>query len=331
MKPAQRLLSRSSRSRSTLLSRPHLTPATHHAAAAVTPILHVARRSLHLVQHHHLTPSSPTDPPFVHYDAASALQDEHRARFLAWKAGATASHEPQQQQQQQQQADAPRPQLLSFQTQPTYTLGRRQDALTPSQAARLAQPLRVSLPRDGGGRSSQLYTPQVRQTSRGGLTTYHGPGQLVLWPVLDMHSPLHARFGVASYARLLEETTRSVLAHRFGVATYTNQEEPGVWAGTAAEVSAGRDERKIAALGVHHRRYVTALGVALNVHVPTGGDDQARNPWARFVPCGLQGKKVTSVAAETGREDEDEGWDMEGLAEEWAARFEEGLIRGEGA
>ncbi|KAM3462019.1 hypothetical protein MY5147_003283 [Beauveria neobassiana] len=328
MKPAQRLLSRSSRSSSTLLSRLHPTPATHHAAVAVTLILHVARRSLHLLQHHHLTPSSPTDPPFVRYDDAAALQDEHRARFLAWKAGAAASYES----PQQQQVDAPRPQLLSFQTQPTYTLGRRQDALTPSQAARLAQPLHVSLPRDGNGigRSSQLYTPQVRQTSRGGLTTYHGPGQLVLWPVLDMHSPLHARFGVASYARLLEETTRSVLADRFGVATYTNQEEPGVWAGTAAEMSAGREERKIAALGVHHRRYVTALGVALNVNVPTSGDDEGRNPWARFVPCGLQGKKVTSVAAETGREDEDEGWDMEGLAEEWAARFEKGLIQGEG-
>ncbi|KAM3512674.1 hypothetical protein MY11210_003696 [Beauveria gryllotalpidicola] len=330
MKPAQRLLSRSSSSSSTLLSRPHLTPATHHAAAAAaTTILHVPRRTLHLVQHHHLTPSSPIDPPFVRYDDAAALQDEHRARFLAWKAGAAASHEP-----QQQQADAPpppRPQLLSFQAQPTYTLGRRQDALTPSQAARLAQPLRVSsLPRDGSGRSIQLYTPQVRQTSRGGLTTYHGPGQLVLWPVLDMHSPLHARFGVASYARLLEKTTRGVLADRFGVATYAIREEPGVWAGAAAGAAAGREERKIAALGVHHRRYVTALGVALNVNVPTRGVDEGRNPWARFVPCGLQGKKVTSVAAETGREDEDDGWDMEGLAEEWAARFEEGLIRGEG-
>ncbi|OAR00051.1 hypothetical protein LLEC1_02661 [Akanthomyces lecanii] len=173
--------------------------------------------------------------------------------------------------------------------------------------------------------TSVAYTPQVKKTNRGGLTTYHGPGQLVLWPILDMHSPLHARFGVASYARLLETTTQTLLADLFGIETYTNPDEPGVWVGAAGS---GTEERKIAALGVHHRRYVTALGVALNVHLPVAGEDDGVNPWARFVPCGLQGKLVTSVAKETGRAEEGREWDMDGLADMWAARFEEGLLKG---
>ncbi|KAK8147173.1 hypothetical protein G3M48_002042 [Beauveria asiatica] len=88
--------------------------------------------------------------------------------------------------------------------------------------------------------------------------------------------PLHARiFGVASYARLLETTTQTLLADLFSIETYTNPDEPGVWVGAAAEK---REERKIATLGVHHRRYVTVLGVALNMHLPVAGQDEAVNP-----------------------------------------------------
>ncbi|OAA75293.1 Octanoyltransferase [Akanthomyces lecanii RCEF 1005] len=282
---------------------------------ATTTRRHAPRRGLHLLQHQHMKPASPTEPPFVRYDDAEALQEEHRARLLAWKA---ASHT----QGQEEAVPPPRPQLLSFQARPTYTLGRRQDALTPAQASRLTRPLAVSAPNDG---TSVAYTPQVKKTNRGGLTTYHGPGQLVFWPILDMHSPLHARFGVASYARLLERTTQALLAELFGIETYTNPDEPGVWVGAAA---GKEEERKIAALGVHHRRYVTALGVALNVHLPVAGEDEGVNPWARFVPCGLQGKLVTSVAKETGRAQKGGEWDMNGLADMWAARFEEGLLKG---
>lgn len=300
----------------------------HQLVTAAAP---AQRRSLQLLQHHHLKPA--TEPPFVLYGDAEALQEEHRARFLSWKAAAAASDTP-----NAQGAAIPRPQLLSFQSTPTYTLGRRQDELTPAQAERLTRPLTVSLSPVSGSRtdsdadtddkarrrSRTSYTPQVKKTNRGGLTTYHGPGQLVFWPVLDMHSPLHARFGVASYARLLEDTTRRLLADMFAIETYTNPDEPGVWV-ARGEKGRRQEERKIAALGVHHRRYVTALGVALNVHLPVTGTDEEANPWARFVPCGLQGKLVTSVAAETGR-GEDEVWDLEALAGEWAKRFEEGLL-----
>lgn len=288
-----------------------LLPHSQHATAFTFGRHAPRRRALHLLQHHHMKSSNPSEPPFVRYDDAEALQDEHRARFLAWKANTSQKDA----RQQSEAAPAPPPQLLSFQAQPTYTLGRRQDDLTPAQAERLTRPLTVAL-QDGTRRD---YTPVVKKTNRGGLTTYHGPGQLVFWPVLDMHSPLHARFGVASYAHLLETTTQRLLSEVFGVATYTNPDEPGVWV-------TGGPERKIAALGVHHRRYVTALGVALNINLPVKGTDgEGVNPWARFVPCGLKGKMVTSVMEETGGDAGGE-WDMEGLAGMWAARFEEGLL-----
>jgi lipoyl(octanoyl) transferase len=136
---------------------------------------------------------------------------------------------------------------------------------------------------------------------------------------MDMHSPLYAKFGVASYANHLESTTQRLLSELFGIQTYTARDEPGVWVRTS-----NGQERKIAALGVHHRRYVTALGIALNVDVPVTGD-VATNPWARFVPCGLDGKLVTSVAAEVGL-DSAIGWDLQDLAGRWASFFEEGLL-----
>lgn len=102
---------------------------------------------------------------------------------------------------------------------------------------------------------------------------------------------------------------------KFGIKTYTNIDEPGVWVETDGQ------ERKIAALGVHHRRYVTALGIAVNINVPVTGEMDI-NPWARFVPCGLEGKLVTSAAAETESEDK---FDLEEIAREWARIFEEGL------
>ncbi|TQV93303.1 hypothetical protein V2A60_010267 [Cordyceps javanica] len=350
MKRAQRLLLRNHPFLCSVFPRePH--PGASATAAVASRYRGPPCRHLHLLQHHHVKPAAGTSPPgqpFVRYDDVAALQEEHRARFLAWKAGRHPGRQQQLEQQQEEDsgdvddATPPRPQLLSFQTQPTYTLGRRQNALTPAQAERLTRPLTVASSASSSSgaataaaAASTSYTPQVRKTSRGGLTTYHGPGQLVLWPVLDMHSPLHARrLGVASYARLLEATTQALLADLFGVGTYTNPDEPGVWVASATATAAGRGtppppERKIAALGVHHRRYVTALGVALNVHLPVSGEDEAVNPWARFVPCGLQGKMVTSVARETGREGQAaEAWDVEALAEEWARRFEEGLLKG---
>ncbi|KAG5934995.1 hypothetical protein E4U53_000553 [Claviceps sorghi] len=260
-----------------------------------------SRGPLRILEHVHLKGQTPPGRlmPYAH---AEDVQEQHRARFLSWK-GLSG-----------EQKGTPKPRLLSFEAEPTFTLGRRQDRLTAAQAARLQRPLRVVLPQ-----ATQSFVPQVRKTNRGGLTTYHGPGQLVLWPVLDMHSCLYPKYGVASYAHHLETTTQRLLSERFGIETYVSRDEPGVW----VSASSG-PPRKIAALGVHHRRYVTALGVAVNIDVPVTGDEDV-NPWARFVPCGLDGKLVTSVAAEVGS-DASLACDLEDLAGQWAVLFEEGML-----
>ncbi|WXC59120.1 hypothetical protein SNK03_005005 [Fusarium graminearum] len=272
----------------------------------------VGQHSLKLLTHQHLTGSGPDT--FVSYDTAHAAQEGLRSQFLQWKGLSD----------EEQRGQVPRPHLVSFEPAPTLTLGRRQPPLTPAQASRFQAPLSVTLPSRRSSVPERIFTPDVRQTSRGGLTTYHGPGQLVLWPVLDMHSPLFAHYSVMSYASHLEATTRRLLADTFGLKTYTTRDEPGVWVYT----SAGQPERKIAAMGVHHRRHVTALGIAVNIEVPVEGPEDV-NPWARFVPCGLEGKLVTSVAAEL-KENGDvsrlDGWDMASLAARWATMFEEGLV-----
>ncbi|KAL6857880.1 hypothetical protein ACO1O0_005325 [Amphichorda felina] len=265
---------------------------------------------LAILRHHHLPADAPNG--IVPYDDADRLQERLRSEFLAWKSRPELSRST--------PADCPRPHLISFESTPTFTLGRRQDDLTPAQAAHLRRDLRVDLPHRRRPLTDLSLTPNVRKTNRGGLTTYHGPGQIVFWPVLDMHSPLYARYGVASYASHLESTTQRLLAEAFGIRTYINRDEPGVWVATPG----GQPERKIAAMGVHHRRHVTALGIALNVDIPVvGGEDV--NPWARFVPCGLEGRLVTSVAAEVHSRQE-EPWDLDALAARWAKIFERGLL-----
>ncbi|KAJ4298791.1 hypothetical protein N0V88_003824 [Collariella sp. IMI 366227] len=161
-------------------------------------------------------------------------------------------------------------------------------------------------------------SPRVLHSPRGGLTTYHGPGQTVLWPVLDLHSPNHKQFTVKCYARLLETTTISTLQSLFGLSAFTN-DDPGVWVrstaaagatvaridrprgggrrAAAATIAASETTKKtvnktakIAALGVHLRRYVSALGTAVNVTTPSDvglgagvEGDESTNPWKRIV------------------------------------------------
>ncbi|KAG6039350.1 hypothetical protein E4U41_002850 [Claviceps citrina] len=263
--------------------------------------------TLRILEHVHLRGHDDDAPGPIPYSQAEAAQEQHRSRLLSWK---TLSVE----ERAARPADEPKPRLLSFEAEPTFTLGRRQDSLSAEQTARLASPLRVA------GRA-QNNRPQISKTNRGGLTTYHGPGQLVLWPVLDMRSCSYPVYGVASYAHHLEATTQRLLLERFGIRTCVSRDEPGVW---VPVVGGGQPPRKIAALGVHHRRYVTALGIAINVDVPVAGGQDV-NPWARFVPCGLEGKLVTSVTAELGG-GASTGCDLEELARRWAVLFEEGML-----
>jgi lipoyl(octanoyl) transferase len=112
-------------------------------------------------------------------------------------------------------------------------------------------------------------------TDRGGDITYHGPGQLVGYPVLDLRE---WKRDVAAYVRALEEVLIATLAE-FGVAAGRIPSLTGVWV----------DGRKIAAIGVHISRWVTSHGFALNVSTDL-------SYFQYIVPCGLT-RPVTSMAA----------------------------------
>jgi lipoyl(octanoyl) transferase len=122
----------------------------------------------------------------------------------------------------------------------------------------------------------------VHRTSRGGDVTYHGPGQLVVYPIVDLRSKL--RKDVHRYVRNLEQSAIDTLAD-FGVATTRRPPHTGIWI----------EDRKIAAIGVAVRHAITHHGLALNVNPDLGY-------FERIVPCGLIWAEVTSMQKELGRE-----------------------------
>jgi lipoyl(octanoyl) transferase len=111
-------------------------------------------------------------------------------------------------------------------------------------------------------------------TNRGGDVTYHGPGQLVAYPILDLTD---WKRDVRAYVHAVEQTIIDTLAD-YGIAAGRDAEHIGVWVG----------ERKIAAIGVHISRWVTSHGLALNVNTDL-------SYFQYIVPCGLT-KPVTSMA-----------------------------------
>jgi lipoyl(octanoyl) transferase len=122
-----------------------------------------------------------------------------------------------------------------------------------------------------------------RETDRGGDVTYHGPGQVVAYAILDL-----PRLGlrVTSHMRMLEQVVIDVI-DGFGVRGHRDPSATGVWVGDGA--SAG----KIAAMGVRVGRGISMHGLALNV-------DPDLSHFGLIVPCGLAGRAVTSLARELG-------------------------------
>lgn len=120
----------------------------------------------------------------------------------------------------------------------------------------------------------------VVQTDRGGKVTYHGPGQLVGYPIVRVDD-------VVAYVRLLERALVAALAQE-GVSARARPEDgpdyTGVWV----------EDRKIASIGVHVARGVTTHGFAVNV-------ENDLQPFSWVVPCGLEGVGMTSLIKETGR------------------------------
>ncbi|MEV6847646.1 lipoyl(octanoyl) transferase LipB [Actinoplanes sp. NPDC051411] len=128
-------------------------------------------------------------------------------------------------------------------------------------------------------------TPVV-DVDRGGKITWHGPGQLVGYPILKLADPID----VVAYVRRVEQMLIDVCAS-FGVAATRVEGRSGAWvAGDGT-----RPDRKIAAIGIRVARGVTLHGFALNADCDLGNFD-------RFVPCGIRDAGVTSLSAELGRD-----------------------------
>lgn len=144
---------------------------------------------------------------------------------------------------------------------------------------------------------------QFFRSNRGGDITYHGPGQLVGYPILDLEK---FYTDIGKYLRNLEEVGIRVLAD-YGIVGGRSAGETGVW--IEPEVK-GR-ARKIMAIGVRCSRWITMHGFALNVNTDLSF-------FGNIVPCGIQDKQVTSIQRELGRP-----VPMEEVKEKWKMRFAE--------
>ncbi len=155
--------------------------------------------------------------------------------------------------------------LLLLEHEPTVTLGRGTRA--------------GSLPLPPEELEAQGLT--VVEVERGGDVTWHGPGQLVGYPILDLH---HHREDLHWYLRQVEQALIMGLA-RMEIPAERNPGYTGVWT----------EGRKIASIGIHVRQWVTSHGFALNVVNDLAGFDL-------IVPCGISGVEMTSVAGERRRQ-----------------------------
>ena len=149
--------------------------------------------------------------------------------------------------------------LLLLQHPPVFTIGRFRGR------SEIVAPLEV-LNREG---------IEVFHTSRGGSITYHGPGQLVGYPILNLKE---LELGVRDYVHKLEEVVIRVLAD-FGIVGERNPQHPGVWLG----------DKKVCSLGINVSRHITMHGFALNVNTNLKHFDYIN-------PCGISGVVMTSIS-----------------------------------
>jgi lipoyl(octanoyl) transferase len=132
-------------------------------------------------------------------------------------------------------------------------------------------------------------TPVV-DVDRGGKITWHGPGQLVGYPIVALPDPVD----VVAYVRRLEDALIEVCAG-FGLDAGRVEGRSGVWVAADAPGTGFRPDRKVAAIGVRVARGVTMHGFALNC-------DPDMTAFANMIPCGIPDAGVTSLSAELGRD-----------------------------
>lgn len=147
--------------------------------------------------------------------------------------------------------------------------------------------------------------------NRGGDITYHGPGQIVGYPILDLENFFT---DIHKYLRLLEESIILTLKE-YGVEAGRSEGETGVWLGVGTPFS-----RKICAMGVRASRWVTMHGFAFNVNADLGYFDN-------IIPCGIRGKGVTSLHVELGVDRVNEKEVEEKIIKHFSALFEAEIVR----
>jgi lipoyl(octanoyl) transferase len=198
------------------------------------------------------------------------------ARLLVWDLGRRSYEETLEQQRdlcrQRIAGDLAEDLLLLVEHEPVITLGRG------TRGSSLPIPIA-----DLRGRGVQ-----VHEIERGGDVTYHGPGQLVGYPILDLRQH---REDLHWYLRRLEAVLMAALG-RLGIEAERRAGLTGVWT----------RGRKIASIGIHVKQWVTFHGFALNVSTDLSAFDL-------IVPCGIPGVVMTSVARESSRADLSELWD----------------------
>jgi lipoyl(octanoyl) transferase len=151
--------------------------------------------------------------------------------------------------------------VLLLEHSPVYTAGKRSEE--------------HELPKDG---------TEVIQTNRGGKITWHGPGQLIGYPIMRLPQPID----VVGYVRWLEQTLIRVL-DVYGIESKTVDGRSGVW------VDGPAGEEKIAAIGIRVSEKITMHGFALNVN-------NSLKPYESFIPCGIEDAGVTTMSKVLGRE-----------------------------
>ena len=148
------------------------------------------------------------------------------------------------------------------------------------------------------------------KVNRGGDITYHGPGQIVGYPILDLDNFFT---DIHKYLRFLEEMVIRTLAE-YGLKAERSKGETGVWLDVGTPFA-----RKICAMGVRASRWVTMHGFALNVNADLGYFDN-------MIPCGIKGKAVTSLNVELGKAEVDIAEVKEKLLKHFAELFEAEMI-----
>ena len=176
---------------------------------------------------------------------------------------------------------------------------RREDCLneTPNYFLFVQHPHVYTLGKSGDAANLLLSEKQLEskgatfyKINRGGDITYHGPGQIVGYPILDLENFFT---DIHKYLRFLEEAIILTLSD-YGLQAGRSEGETGVWLGVGTPFA-----RKICAMGVRASRWVTMHGFALNVNVDLGYFDN-------IIPCGIRGKGVTSLNIELNQKTVDE-------------------------